>query len=134
MGADLGAISLKLVPQISSVKDKSEWVTYDLGGTNTVSIPIFSREKIDTEVNVHSGETVVMGGLAQTTHSKSTTGVPFLSSLPWIGYLFRSDADSDTVDNLIIFVTATILADTGEELIPLNASELPGLPVAGNGK
>ena len=142
VGADLSTIDIKLVPQISSVEDKSQWVSYNQiafnsdgsSTTNTISLPIFDRKVIDTEVNVRSGETVVMGGLATSTRSTTTTGVPILSSLPWIGHLFRTDSTQDNVDNLIIFVTASIVADTGEELIPLNPRELPGLPVAASGK
>jgi type II secretory pathway component GspD/PulD (secretin) len=138
VGADLATIDLKLSPQISDVKPESEWIKYDLvannssngsGGSSstnsngTVKLPIFTRSMIETEAVVHSGETVVLGGLAKTKRSVTTTGVPILSSLPLIGYLFRSESKQDDVDNMIIFVTATILADSGEELIPLNASE-----------
>lgn len=131
VGADLGTINLKLSPKITSVKDKSEWLSYSIPpANNAVSIPEFTRKSLETEVVVRSGETVVMGGLAQTTHSKNETGIPLLSSLPWIGQLFRSNTDIDNVDNWIIFVTATIIADTGEQLVPLDASELPGLPIS----
>jgi len=136
VGADLSSIDLKLVPDISDVEDRARWVSYNQiaynsdgsSTTNSISLPIFDRKRIDTELNVHSGETVVMGGLANTTHTTTSTGVPFLSSLPLIGHLFRTDTTQDNVDNLIIFVTATILADTGEQLVPLNASEPVGLP------
>jgi type II secretory pathway component GspD/PulD (secretin) len=143
VGADYSTINLKLVPQISSVKPESEWIAYTFGYSESysttngdsaptpeiVKLPVFTRQKIDTEVVIHSGETVALGGLAQTKRTKSTTGVPFFSSLPWIGQLFRHDVDIDNVDNLIIFVTATILADTGEQLVPITPSEPVGLPL-----
>jgi type IV pilus assembly protein PilQ len=136
VGADLASIDLKLAPQISAFES---WVSYDLGdsgsgGSSTnanssLKLPIFSRSEIETELVVRSGETVIMGGLAQTMRSKTRSGVPFFSSLPWIGYLFGSDLADDTIDNLIIFVTATIISDEGEAMIPLNAREQLGLEV-----
>jgi type IV pilus assembly protein PilQ len=136
VGADLRSITLHILPQIS------EFVRYEqyevasgnnvttTGGatTNTTSLvklPIFKRSKIETEVIVQSGETVVMGGLISSTESKDVEAVPFLSSLPFIGRLFKHDTVSEDKENLLIFVTANILSDRGENLVPITVEE-PG--------
>lgn len=126
VGSDLATINLRLLPSISDVL---EWNYFALQGTNTIALPVFSRSEIDTELVVRSGETVIMGGLAKTLRGKSRTGIPFLSNLPFIGYLFGSDINTEDIDNLIIFVTATIISDEGEEMIPLNAREVHGTEV-----
>ena len=146
VGADLKSITLKLVPEIS------EFVRYEVfevgtgnatvsgtatGVTNTTSLiklPVFRRSKIETEVVVHSGETIVMGGLITSTEDKNERKVPILSSIPLIGKLFRHDVIEERKQNLLIFVTATILSERGEELVPVHqeASTSNTVQPAGN--
>jgi type IV pilus assembly protein PilQ len=95
-----------------------------------IKLPIFARSTVETEVVVRSGETVVMGGLVTSLKSKDKAGVPILSKIPLIGRLFRHDVTKEETQNLLIFVTATLISDTGEELIPLAPPE----PVTGGGK
>ena len=139
VGADLATIDLKLAPEISDIVDWEYWDTAvdstSSSGTNStamgmIKLPIFSKSTVETEVVVRSGETVVMGGLVRSQKGKSVRGVPFLSKIPLIGRLFRHDVDTDETSNLLIFVTATLISDTGEELIPVNPPE----PVTAGGK
>ena len=146
----MAAIDLKLAPEISEFvrweyyaassdnsnnNDNNDGNNDSTSSTNAASsslikLPIFRRSRIETEVIVRSGETVVMGGLVTSSHSKSRSGVPLLSSLPLIGQFFRHDTVEEVRQNLIIFVTATLLSDVGEELIPLGPPE----PVTSGGK
>ena len=95
-----------------------------------IKLPIFSRSTVDTEVVVRSGETVVMGGLVTSQKGKAQRGIPIISKIPLIGRLFRHDVTTDETSNLLIFVTATLISDTGEELIPVGPPE----PVTAGGK
>jgi type II secretory pathway component GspD/PulD (secretin) len=45
--------------------------------------------------------------------------VPFLSRIPWIGRLFTRKGVEEIKQNLLIFVTATIISERGEDLIPI---------------
>ncbi len=128
VGADLSSITLLLKPEIS------EFVRYEfyrvsgdetagsLTSTNStdslVKLPIFRRSTIETEVIVGSGETVVMGGLISSTETDNDTSVPFLSRLPLIGWLFSQKNVEERKQNLLIFVTASILSQRGEQLVP----------------
>lgn len=140
VGADLTSINLRLLPEISSFK---EWEYYYLdggvedvsgGSTNSstrsaIKLPTFLRSAIDTAVTVRSGETIILGGMIDTAQSVTVQGVPFLSKLPWIGGFFRTETKENKPSNLLIFVTATIISDTGEELVSMLPQVLPGLPV-----
>ena len=140
VGADLRTINLALVPEISSFV---KWEYYEAagdsssssssssdsendpdslvsGGTGLVKLPVFSRRHIETDVIVQSGETVILGGLITSTRQKIREGVPFLSSIPFVGQLFRHDTVNEDRQNLIIFVTATLISDRGEELVPID--------------
>lgn len=143
VGADLATIGLKLAPEISEFvrweyyasessgsSDNDDDNTSTNAATGLLKLPIFRRSVVNTEVQVHSGETVIMGGLVASTRNKIRTGTPVLSWLPLIGQLFRHDTFEERRQNLLIFVTATLLSDAGEELIPIDASE----PVTAAGK
>jgi type II secretory pathway component GspD/PulD (secretin) len=135
VGADLSTINVVLRPEISSIK---EWKKYRLSSLDNatdaenepaIEIPVLSRQYIETEAVVRSGETIVLGGLVDASKSKESSGTPWLSTLPFIGNLFRVDKDKEEAKNILIFVTATLISDAGEDLIPLNQVERYGVAV-----
>ena len=134
VGADLATINLTLIPDITELQNKSEWETANTPGKATAfttlgMLPIVMQKKIETEMVVRSGETVVMGGLAQASGGKDRTGIPWLSHIPLLGWLFRTDSTNEGADNLLVFVTATLISDMGENLIPLTQRAGPGTEV-----
>lgn len=143
VGADLSTITLVLRPEISSLDKASDigingWIEYQLSSLASASkdknepkirLPIIARQYIETEAVVRSGETVVLGGLVDASQSDVTSGTPWLSKLPLLGYLFKNEDKNETTKNILIFVTATLISDKGEELIPLNDFERYGLEV-----
>ncbi|OQA29112.1 MAG: Type II secretion system protein D precursor [Betaproteobacteria bacterium ADurb.Bin341] len=135
VGADLSTITMVLRPEISSIK---EWKKYRLSSLDSadsvenepaIEIPILSRQYIETEAVVRSGETVVLGGLVDTSAQDKDKGIPWLSKLPFIGNLFGIKTNEKKINNILIFVTATLISDIGEELIPINDFERYGLAV-----
>jgi hypothetical protein len=70
-----------------------------------------TADQAQTFLEIPSGETRVIGGLISRDHEDTTAGVPILSQLPWIGFLFGNKDKSDTTRNLMFFVTPTIIDD-----------------------
>ncbi len=107
-------LGLKVTPQITPdnhiIMDLV--VTKDSVGEIFNGIPSIDKKEISTQVLVDNGETVVLGGVYETTRSRQVNGVPFLSELPWIGALFRKNANVDDKVELLIFVTPKILNDS----------------------
>ena len=137
VGADLRSVDLKIIPEISEFVRYEFYETAgdDTGNNNAnnrtnatalIKLPIFRRSRIETEVIVQSSETVVMGGLITSSENAGEERVPILSSIPLIGRLFRHDTVEESKQNLLIFVTATILSQRGEDLVPVIASEGDG--------
>jgi type IV pilus assembly protein PilQ len=62
-----------------------------------------------TEMLVNNGSTSVLGGLTSHNNTDGTTAIPFLGDLPWIGWLFRNSINNLTIDELLIFITPTIV-------------------------
>ena len=136
VGADMTSITLRILPEIS---DFLRWEYWEVGTTrggsarnnnndsvqatatnvtSSIKLPIFQRSTLETEVVTRSGETVVMGGLIRSVESRSLEKVPILGDVPWLGRLFRHDTVEEKKQNLLIFVTGTILSETGETLVP----------------
>ncbi|MBN1587328.1 MAG: hypothetical protein JW937_07850 [Candidatus Omnitrophica bacterium] len=105
VGRDGRTITLGLSPEVSQFKG----TYFSYGGG--VSIPQFTTRNLDTSVLIQSGETVVLGGLIKESTTTTDTKVPVLGDLPGLGWLFKRKTDSATRQNLLIFVTATILED-----------------------
>jgi type IV pilus assembly protein PilQ len=142
VGGDLSSITLNMIPEISEFV---RYETYEVGtgnnnvptnsastnsGLSLLKIPIFRRSRIETELIVQSGETVVMGGLVSATENKTLSKVPFLSALPIIGPLFTRHDVEEIKRNLMIFVTATLLSERGEDLVPIAADKVAAGPSA----
>lgn len=79
-----------------------------------IKLPEFRTQEIATRVAVRSGETVVMGGVLSREQATYVDAVPILGNLPLIGFAFRNRTQIDRPRYLLIFVTASIVADTGE--------------------
>ncbi len=100
-------IWLKVVPEISVNPGDSTRV---IGG-QIYSAPLFDCRKIETQVLIPNANTLVMGGLVNDSPSSQSSKVPLLGDIPYLGYAFRSETKSLNKQNLIIFITPTIVKD-----------------------
>jgi type IV pilus assembly protein PilQ len=60
---------------------------------------------------MNDGETVVIGGLLKDVKTKSNSGIPFLSKIPYLGNLFKRDTVSTQKIDLLVFITAHIVKE-----------------------
>jgi len=107
-------IWLKVIPIVSSHFGDIT-VTVPGGNGNASSsypVPEFDYRKIDSQVMIPNGNTLVMGGLVQDNPTAQYNKVPLLGDIPGLGWAFRSESKSMTKDNLIIFLTPTIIKNT----------------------
>ncbi|MDX8397888.1 MAG: type IV pilus secretin PilQ [Mariprofundaceae bacterium] len=109
-------LSLTATPQITADNHviMQLQITKDAPVKNSLGTGILiSTKSIDTEVYMDNGETVVIGGIYTRTTNDSTAGVPLLSSIPILGYLFKKKSKQDDRSELLIFVTPKILNTVG---------------------
>lgn len=71
--------------------------------------PTIDTREVQSQVLVDDGQTVVLGGIYETTQTTQVTRVPFFSDLPLVGHLFKSTISRDDRSELLIFVTPKIL-------------------------
>lgn len=81
-------------------------------------LPEYRTQELATRVSVKSGQTVVMGGVLQRDQTTYVESVPVLGNLPLLGAFFRRRTEVDAPRYLLIFVTATIVSDSGEYVLP----------------
>ena len=75
--------------------------------------PVYTAS-VDSKVVVRDGDTVVIGGILKTDDTKGTSGVPWLSQIPILGWLFKVEEINKTRRELLIFVTPRILKSAEE--------------------
>jgi type II secretory pathway component GspD/PulD (secretin) len=98
-------IHLKVLPKILRLGDPVTTIQGDQKNT----VFQFEKREVNTSVLIPSGNTLVMGGLVSDDLHKDSTKVPVLGDLPLLGSVFRSDAKTRLKNNLLIFVTPTIV-------------------------
>lgn len=101
-----GTITMQLSPQVA---DTGQIVA----GPSGQSIPETRNQTLQTQRRVANGETIVVGGFIRKNDSNSYQRVPFLSDLPLVGTLFRTRARQTEDREVLIFITPTIIAQTG---------------------
>ena len=122
-------IWLRVVPEVSSHFGDVQ-ITVPGGSTgvsSTFPVPIFDVRRMTTQVLIPNGNTLVMGGLVQDNPTATYTKVPFLGDIPGMGWAFRSENKSMDKDNLIIFLTPTIVQDS--DFRPAQTDYLQSRPV-----
>ncbi len=120
IGGDGKSILLALNPQVNQSVEMKNFGTINTGSSNALQIllPQYRTQELATRVVVKSGETVAMGGVLEREQRTVVEGVPVLSRIPFIGPLFRKHTDYNQPRYLLIFVTATLLNENGEMVVP----------------
>ena len=111
-------LALKVKPQITpdnriimdlDVRDDS--VGQVIVASGGVNVPSINTREIGTQVLVNDGQTVVLGGILQTTQREDDTKVPYLGDIPILGHLFKNTHHQDDKDELMIFITPKIVRE-----------------------
>ena len=107
------ALSLSVKPQITPddniIMDIK--VNKDSVGTLYAGVPSINTNKVDTQVLVDNGGTVVIGGVYIQQQSNGVNQVPWLGDIPVLGYFFRSTSVIDNKSELLVFITPKIIKD-----------------------
>lgn len=88
-------VTLKLAIEVSSI---SNYVTI-----SNVQEPIIAQKKTDQTIRLHEGQATILGGILDQQDVQSWSGIPGLSSIPFLKYLFGSK-DHQIQDDEIVFL------------------------------
>jgi len=101
-----GYVNLEIRPEISSLNTGS-----NVQISEGLTAPTFANRSAETVVTVKDGETVVIGGLIQTTEDDRETKVPIFGDLPYLGTLFRATSHSNRRTELLLVLTVNVIRD-----------------------
>ncbi|MDI6728228.1 MAG: type IV pilus secretin PilQ [Thermodesulfovibrionales bacterium] len=85
-------------------KDEPDYTNKDILGN-----PAIDTRSVSTQVLVKDGETVVIGGILKSSESDTDSGVPGLSKIPLLGWLFKRETKETNSEELLIFITPRIV-------------------------
>ena len=87
-------------------------VNRDAVGQLTSAGFAIDTRRVQTQVLVENGGTVVIGGIYEQFERNRTNKVPVLGDLPFLGYLFRDNQKTNDRTELMVFLTPRVVADT----------------------
>jgi type IV pilus assembly protein PilQ len=105
-------LRLKVTPHITPdgrVSMKVEAQNDSPGEATPTGQLAINKKKATTEVLIQDGDTAVIGGIMQVARQESQAGLPWLSKIPVLGYLFRKDTNTARNRELLIFITPKVL-------------------------
>jgi general secretion pathway protein D len=84
------------------------------GESDVVLPPIFTTRELSSNLQVENGQTLVLGGLIQREDQKVKRGIPWLSRIPLIGWLFGWESTVKKGSEILMILTPHVV-DTREE-------------------
>jgi general secretion pathway protein D len=102
---DKGLVALDISQEVSKAQK------IEAGG---IQSPTITNRKAETSLVVQNATTVVIGGLIGAESGKTVRGVPFLSSIPILGYFFSSTGQTKAKSELIILITPHVVTNINE--------------------
>ena len=111
-------LELNVTPQITSrdpkevgklIMMKVRATRNAVGARSNPAGPSIDRREATTQVNIRDGETMVIGGVFIDTQNNSVVGIPYLSRVPVLGWLFKQKTEAVAKQELLIFLTPSIV-------------------------
>ena len=109
------ALTLRVTPQITASNTVIMQVVLENSfpdfarALGNPPIPPIVTQRATTTVQVGDGETTVIGGIYENTRSQQNRNTPLLNRIPLLGWLFKSSNESESTDELMIFLTPNIV-------------------------
>lgn len=112
-------VTLEVSPRVSKggnvVMDIFQSIrTASATNTSSIDSPTINQRQVQTSVAVHSGDTIVLGGLIQEDDGRSNSGIPGLRNLPVAGLLFGTTAKTSRRTELLVLITPTAVENAIE--------------------
>lgn len=123
---DVG-IKLNIKPHINREEGLVKLEVYQtyntVSSSGTLELPVTRDRKTKTTVLLADGSTMVIGGLIQSDQTRTNSGVPYLSDIPVLGWLFKTQGNSGNKNTLMVFLSARIVRTT-EQLEALSKAKM----------
>ena len=105
---ETGRITLLINP-IKSDVDQTSLEDQQVGEGLSIALPRVSIKEISSTIALNNGDIAVLGGLIDKRQVTDNQGVPFLSAIPGLGYLFKHEDVRDEIRELVILLRVRIV-------------------------
>jgi type IV pilus assembly protein PilQ len=114
-------LSLEITPQITpnnkiiltvKANEDTQGASITTGASSTTgptTVPIINTESVESSLLLNDKETIVLGGIYRQTKTNTVDRIPFLGSLPLVGFLFSNKGVHDEKHELLVFITPRII-------------------------
>jgi len=82
--------------------------------SSSIQSPSFSQRSVQTQITMQDGDTIAIGGIINESHSESSSGIPVLHRLPYIGAAFGNKSYNKDRTELIVFMTPHVIYDNND--------------------
>ena len=82
--------------------------------TSGLDSPTILNRKVETNLTLQDGHSILLAGLIDTLTSQDRRGIPFLMDIPYLGLLFSSQSETKVRSEIIILITPYIVDDSSE--------------------
>ncbi|MET0067194.1 MAG: type II secretion system secretin GspD [Candidatus Thiodiazotropha sp.] len=115
-----GLVTLDVSQEVSDVSSSS---------TSGVDSPTISTRKITSTVAVQNGEALILGGLIKDQDQSGSSGLPFLSNIPFIGWLFGQESKFNRRTELVVVLVPSVVSSASDnrQVVESFRSKLEGL-------
>ncbi|QFR49019.1 pilus (MSHA type) biogenesis protein MshL [Sulfurimonas lithotrophica] len=110
--SDNDTITLKINPSLSETRDDISQST----SSDRIMPPDLSRRQLSSVVTVKNGNRIILGGLINSKNVQDSSKVPILGDIPGLSYLFRYEANSKQVEELVIVIETHIIKKSNNDL------------------
>ena len=107
---DRDEVTLHIHPSITLVEAQDKRFIAN-GQDNQVPMALNTMRESDSIVQAKNGQVIVIGGLMQTIRTEGKSGIPWLSELPYLGWLFRTNTGAGKKTELVILLKPTVIKD-----------------------
>jgi len=107
---DRDQVTLHIHPSITLVEAQEKSFTVN-DKVNRIPLALNTMRESDSIVQAENGQIIVIGGLMQTIRTESKNGIPWLSELPYLGWLFRTNTGTGKKTELVILLKPTVITD-----------------------
>jgi type IV pilus assembly protein PilQ len=107
-------LSLNVTPKITPDDrvNMKVTLTQDTVGATYGGVPSINTKKVDTQVLVENGGTLVIGGVYTQNETEAKNSVPLLADIPILGWLFKNETKSTEKRELLVFITPRIMSES----------------------
>ncbi|MCX5856000.1 MAG: secretin and TonB N-terminal domain-containing protein [Deltaproteobacteria bacterium] len=95
----------KISMEIKATNDQADYARAPQLGGN----PPINKSEVESKIVVQDGDTIVIGGILKTEDTSGESGIPWLSKIPILGWLFKAQTNTKNRRQMMVFVTPRII-------------------------